>query len=147
SGWHDPRIIPYQPLHLDPSAMTFHYGQTVFEGMKAYKTKDGRNLLFRPEQNFERMNLSNDRLSIPSIPEESVLGYLKELIKIDADWIPAAAGTSLYIRPFIISTEPSLHVTPSSSYLFIIILSPVGAYYEEGLEPVGINIEYEYTRA
>ena len=145
-GWHDPRIIPYQPLALDPSCMVFHYGQTVFEGMKAYLTKDEEVLLFRPDQNFKRLNNSNDRLCIPHIDEELALEALKQLIKLDRDWIPSAPGTSLYIRPFVISTEPHLGVHPSKNYIFIIILSPVGSYYKEGLNPVKIAVEKNYVR-
>jgi branched-chain amino acid aminotransferase len=145
-GWHDPRIVPYQPLQLDPSCMVFHYAQTVFEGMKAYLSKDEEVLLFRPDQNFKRLNNSNDRLCIPHIDEEFALEALKQLIKLDRDWIPSAPGTSLYIRPFIISTEPHLGVHPSHNYLFIIILSPVGSYYKEGLNPVKIAVEKNYVR-
>jgi branched-chain amino acid aminotransferase len=145
-GWHDPRIVPYQPLQLDPSCMVFHYAQTVFEGMKAYLTKDEDVLLFRPDKNFKRLNNSNDRLCIPHIDEEFALEALKQLIKLDRDWIPSAPGTSLYIRPFIISTEPHLGVHPSNNYLFIIILSPVGSYYKEGLNPVKIAVENNYVR-
>ena len=146
-GWHDPRIIPYQPITLEPSCMTFHYGQTVFEGLKAYHTHDNRVFLFRPEKNFERMNKSNDRLCIPHIDEEFVINALEVLINIDRDWIPDRDGTSLYIRPFIISTEPYLGVSPSKRYQFIIILSPVGAYYKEGINPVRIGVEKDYVRS
>ncbi|EKN68951.1 branched-chain amino acid aminotransferase [Schinkia azotoformans] len=145
-GWHDPRIVPYQPLKLDPSCVVFHYGQTVFEGMKAYVTKDGEVQLFRPNKNFERLNRSNDRLVIPQIDEEFALEALKKLVSIDKDWVPTAEGTSLYIRPFIIATQPYLGVAPSSEYMFIIIMSPVGAYYKEGLNPVKIQVEDEYVR-
>ncbi|SDZ63489.1 branched-chain amino acid aminotransferase [Evansella caseinilytica] len=147
NGWHSPRIVPYAPIQLDPAAMTLHYSQTVFEGLKAYRTEDGRILLFRPEQNLERLNQSNTRISIPPIPEKDVLEYLKQLIATDHDWVPAAEGTSLYIRPFIIATEPNLRVSPANTYKFLIILSPVGSYYPEGIHPVGIHIEEEYTRA
>ncbi|PAQ15409.1 branched chain amino acid aminotransferase [Bacillaceae bacterium SAOS 7] len=146
-GWHDPRVVPYQPLTLDPASMIFHYGQTVFEGMKAYLTKDQRILLFRPERNLQRLNHSNDRLCIPNIDEELALEALKKLILVDKEWIPTAEGTSLYIRPFIIATEPFLGVHASSSYKFIIILSPVGLYYKEGIQPVKILVESEYVRA
>ena len=104
-GWHDASIIPYQPIELDPSAMIFHYGQTVFEGLKAYFSNDGRVLLFRPERNFQRMNQSNDRLCIPEIDEKLALKGLKQLLNVDREWIPKTEGTSLYIRPFIISTR------------------------------------------
>ncbi len=146
-GWHDPRIIPYEPIALDPAAMIFHYGQTVFEGLKAYRTKDDRVLLFRPEQNFRRLNSSSERLSIPEFDSEEVLAYLKQLILIDKEWIPKGEGTSLYIRPFVIGTEANLSVIPSTSYKFFIILSPVGSYYQEGIKPVRIKVEEEYTRA
>jgi branched-chain amino acid aminotransferase len=146
-GWHQPRIIPYQPIVLDPAAKVFHYGQTIFEGLKAYRTEDGRVLLFRPDQNFKRMNRSNLRLSIPQIDEQYALEALRQLIQLDQDWIPATAGTSLYIRPFVISTEAYLGVAPSTSYQFIIIMSPVGPYYAEGVNPVKIFVESEYVRA
>ena len=146
-GWHDARIIPYQPLSIDPSAMVFHYGQTVFEGIKAYLTVDNEVLLFRPDRNFKRLNASNERLCIPAIDEEFALEALKELITVDRDWIPAAPGTSLYIRPFIIATEPYLGVSPSKRYKFIIIMSPVGSYYKEGINPVKISVEENYVRA
>lgn len=146
-GWHDPRIIPYEPVTLDPAAMIFHYGQTVFEGLKAYRTKDNLILLFRPDQNFRRLNFSSERLSIPQIDIHQVIEYLKQLILIDQDWIPKSEGTSLYIRPFVIGTEANLSVTPSTSYKFFIILSPVGSYYPEGIKPVKIKVEEEYTRA
>ncbi|MEC3884231.1 branched-chain amino acid aminotransferase [Halobacillus sp. HZG1] len=146
-GWHEPRIVPYEPLTLDPAAMIFHYGQTVFEGLKAYRTDDNRVLLFRPEKNFERLNLSSDRLSIPPVDEEEVLGYLKELVQLEKDWVPSFEGTSLYIRPFIIATEPSLAVAPSKSYKLMVILSPVGPYFSGGIKPVTINVEDKFTRA
>lgn len=146
-GWHDPRVVPYGKIALEPSAMVFHYGQEMFEGMKAYKTEDGRVLLFRPDKNIARANKSNRRLCIPEIPEDDFLNGLKELVKLDAAWIPTKPGTSLYIRPFVIATDPFLGVRPSDTYQFIIILSPVGAYYPEGLNPVKIWIEDEYVRA
>ncbi|KAB7706137.1 branched-chain amino acid aminotransferase [Bacillus aerolatus] len=146
-GWHNPRITPYQPLTLDPSSMVFHYGQSVFEGLKAYMTEDNRILLFRPERNFQRLNRSNERLCIPELDEELALEALKQLILTEKEWIPNAEGTSLYIRPFIISTEPFLGVAPSSQYKFIIILSPVGSYYKEGIHPVKILVESEFVRA
>ncbi|MCM3760787.1 branched-chain amino acid aminotransferase [Alkalihalobacillus oceani] len=146
-GWINPRIVPYEPITLDPAAMVFHYGQSVFEGLKAYRTEDERILLFRPEKNLQRLNRSSDRLSIPAIEEEKVLGYLKEFLKLEKDWIPTAEGTSLYIRPFIFATEPNLSVAPSKTYTFMVILSPVGSYYAEGIHPVGIYVENSYTRA
>lgn len=146
-GWIDPRVIPYQPLSLEPSAMVFHYGQEMFEGLKAYKTAEGKTLLFRPDKNIERANNTNERICIPTIPEEDFLQAIKTVVKTDEAWIPTKEGTSLYIRPFIIATDPFLGVRPSNTYKFIIILSPVGAYYPEGLNPVKIWIEDEFVRA
>lgn len=146
-GWHDPRIVPYQPLVLDPACMVFHYGQEMFEGLKAYKAEDGRTLLFRPDRNAWRTNNTNRRLCIPQIPEEDFIQAVKAVVKMDEAWIPTKPGTSLYIRPFIIATDPFLGVRPSDSYQFLIILSPVGAYYPEGLNPVKIWIEDDYVRA
>ena len=145
-GWHNARIIPYGPIELDPAAMVLHYAQEVFEGMKAYRTDDGRVLLFRPDQNFARLNRSNDRICIPRLDEEFCIDCLKKLISIDRDWVPSLPGTSLYIRPFIIATDAHVGVHPAHHYYFIIILSPVGAYYPEGLNPVKIYVETKYTR-
>ncbi len=146
-GWHDARIVPYGPLSLDPAAMILHYGQEVFEGLKAYRTRDNRILLFRPQENFKRLNNSNERLCIPKMDEEFLLHALTTLLNVEKDWIPHQEGTSLYIRPFIISTDAKLGVHPANHYLFIIILSPVGAYYKEGLNPVKIYVEQNYVRA
>ena len=146
-GWYDPRIVPYQPIQLDPSAMVFHYGQEMFEGLKAYKTEDDRILLFRPDKNAERTNNTNKRICIPEIPIEDFVQAVKEVVKVDQAWIPEREGTSLYIRPFIIATDPFLGVRPSNTYKFMVILSPVGAYYPEGLNPVKIWIEDDYVRA
>jgi branched-chain amino acid aminotransferase len=146
-GWHDARVVPYQPVCLDPSAMVFHYGQEMFEGLKAYKSSDGRILLFRPDKNAERTNNTNRRLCIPELPIEDFVQAVKAVVKVDEAWIPTKPGTSLYIRPFIIATDPFLGVRPSDTYLFMVILSPVGPYYPEGLNPVKIWIEDEYVRA
>lgn len=146
-GWHDPRIVPYGPLEMDPASMCLHYGQEVFEGLKAYLADDGRALLFRPEKNFERLNVSNERMCIPQVDEELCLEALKQLVKIEKDWIPTAEGSSLYIRPFIISVDPFLGVHPSNSYLFIIILAPSGTYYPQGINPTKIAVENKYVRA
>ena len=146
-GWHDARIVPYGPLSLDPAAMILHYGQEVFEGLKAYRTRDNRILLFRPQENFKRLNNSNQRLCIPKMDEEFLLHALTTLLNVEKDWVPHQEGTSLYIRPFIIATDPKLGVHPAEHYLFIIILSPVGAYYQEGLNPVKIYVEQNYVRA
>jgi branched-chain amino acid aminotransferase len=146
-GWHDPKIIPYGPLLLDPSTMVFHYGQAIFEGLKAYKSDAGKILLFRPKKNMERVNISNDRLCIPEIDVDFAVNAIKTLVSLDKGWIPDAKGTSLYIRPFIIATDPFVGVRPSNTYKFLVILSPVGAYYKEGLNPVKIFIETKYVRA
>ena len=127
--------------------MVFHYGQEMFEGLKAYKSVDGRTLLFRPDKNLERANRSEKRLCMPQIPDELFLDGIKKLVKVDEDWIPTKPGTSLYIRPFVIATDPFLGVRPSNTYKFIVILSPVGAYYESGINPVKIWIEDDYVRA
>ncbi len=146
-GWHDARVVPYQNISLAPSAMVFHYGQEMFEGLKAYRGANGEAYLFRPDMNAKRANASNDRLCIPQIPEEDFVQAIKTVVAVDKDWIPTEPGTSLYIRPFVIATDEFLGVAPSKTYLFIIILSPSGAYYESGLAPVGIWIEDEYVRA
>jgi len=146
-GWHDPRIVPYGPIELEPSVMVLHYGQAIFEGFKAYKTKDGRVLLFRPDKNMERINLSNERMCIPPIDTDFVIEAIKTLVSIDKDWIPEAEGTSLYIRPFIFATDPFLGVRPSNTYKFMVIMSPSGAYYPGGINPVKIYVESKYVRA
>jgi branched-chain amino acid aminotransferase len=147
NGWYNPRITPYEPITLDPSAMVFHYGQAIFEGMKAYKTADGTIQLFRPEKNMKRLNESCDRLCIPQIDEQFLLGAIKQLILTEKDWVPDGEGTSLYIRPFIFSTEPYLGVRPSKQYKLLVILSPSGAYYGSQLSPVKIYVEEHYVRA
>lgn len=146
-GWYDPRIVPYQELKLFPSAMVFHYGQEMFEGMKAYLSKDNKVYLFRPYMNAKRANNSNDRLCIPRIDEDMFVEAVSRLVDIDREWIPTNEGESLYIRPFVIATDSFLGVAPSKTYLFVIILSPSGAYYDSGIKPVGIWIEDEYVRA
>ena len=127
--------------------MVFHYGQEMFEGLKAYRGEDGKTYLFRPDMNAKRTNVTNERLCIPYLPEEDFVQAVSAVVKLDQDWIPEGKGTSLYIRPFIIATDEFLGVAPSENYLFVVILSPSGAYYESGLEPVGIWIEDEYVRA
>ena len=146
-GWHDPRIEPFHNISLSPAAMVYHYGQEMFEGLKAYKGADGKVFLFRPDMNAKRTNSTNDRLVIPQIPEEDFVQAVSAVVDVDRDWVPTEPGTSLYIRPFIIATDEFLGVAPSKTYLFMIILSPSGAYYESGLAPVGIWIEDEYVRA
>ncbi len=146
-GWHDARIVPFENISLSPAAMVFHYGQEMFEGMKAYLSEDNKVYLFRPDMNAKRTNMTNERLCIPEIPEEDFVEAVKAIVDIDRDWIPTGEGESLYIRPFIIATDEFLGVAPSKTYQFIIILSPSGAYYASGLAPVGIWIEDEYVRA
>ena len=146
-GWHDPRIEPFHNISLSPAAMVYHYGQEMFEGLKAYKNPDGNVYLFRPDMNAKRTNNTNDRLVIPQIPVEDFVQAVSAVVDVDRDWIPTEPGTSLYIRPFIIATDEFLGVAPSKTYLFMVILSPSGAYYESGLAPVGIWIEDEFVRA
>ncbi|MDR0530489.1 MAG: branched-chain amino acid aminotransferase [Oscillospiraceae bacterium] len=146
-GWNNPRIVPYGPIALDPAAMCLHYGQEVFEGMKAYHGVDGKCRLFRPEANMARLNLSNERLCIPKFDEAFAVQAIETLVKEDADWIPTEDGTSLYIRPYIFATEPHVGVHPAKQLIFAVILSPVGAYYPEGLNPVKIYVEQNYVRA
>ena len=147
NGWHNARIVPYQKLQIDPSVMTIHYGQSIFEGLKAYKTQAGQINLFRPIENIRRLNASCERLCIPPIDEEFGLEAIIKLVDTDRDWIPDEDGTSLYIRPFIYATEPHLGVRPSQTYSFVIITGPVGAYYKEGINPVKIYVEPSYVRA
>ena len=147
SGWHNPQIVPYQNIPVDPASMVLHYGQAVFEGMKAYASADGRTLLFRPRKNMERLNVSNDRLCIPPIDADFCVDALKCLVNCERDWVPTAPNTSLYLRPFIFATDPFLGVRPSNTYKFMIICSPCGAYYAEGINPVSIYVEPKYVRA
>ena len=146
-GWHDARIVPFSDISLSPAAMCLHYGQEIFEGLKAYRTKDGSIQLFRPDENFKRMNVSNERMVIPQVNEQDCLDGLMALLNVEKDWVPHTEGASLYIRPFIISTDPYVGVRPADHYLFIIILSPSGAYYSTGLNPVKIYVESRYVRA
>lgn len=146
-GWHDARIVPYGPIEFDPASMVLHYAQETFEGMKAYKAKDGRILLFRPEMNARRFINSNKRLSMPIIEEDDFVQAVEEIVRVEKDWIPTGEGESLYIRPYMFATEKAIGVHPSHSYKFIIICSPVGAYYPEGVNPVKIYVEDEFVRA
>lgn len=146
-GWHDPQIEPYRPLQLDPTAMCLHYAQEIFEGMKAYRGRDGAIFLFRPTENIKRMNVSAERLCMPQLDENLYMEALKKLILLDQDWIPHGSGTSLYIRPTMIATEPALGVHPAHEYLFFIIAGPVGAYYPEGFNPTKIYVTEEYFRS
>lgn len=146
-GWHDARIVPFANFSFSPASMVFHYGQEMFEGLKAYRGADGKSYLFRPDMNAKRTNATNERLCIPHLPEEDFVQAVSAIVKMDEDWIPTEEGTSLYIRPFIIATDAFLGVAPSKTYKFIIILSPSGAYYASGLAPVGIWIEDDFVRA
>ncbi len=146
-GWHDAKIRPYENFSLSPACSVLHYSQTIFEGMKAYRTDDDRINLFRPWENFKRMNISGQRLCMPAIDEAFALEALEELVRIDQDWVPRTEGTSLYIRPTIIATDPFLGVRAGEEYIFYIILCPVGAYYASGLAPVDIYVEDEYVRS
>ncbi|MCD7837620.1 MAG: branched-chain amino acid aminotransferase [Clostridiales bacterium] len=146
-GWHDPRIIPYQPFVLDPACVVFHYAQEIFEGMKAYRTAEGKIQLFRPDCNAQRMNDSADRLCIPRIPTEDYIQAVKELVEVEKDWVPHTDGASLYIRPYIFATDVGLGVHASKHYTFAIICAPSGAYYAEGIDPVRIYVEDEFIRA
>jgi len=146
-GWHNPRIEPYASIDMDPATMVLHYGQGVFEGLKAYRTETGAVQLFRPRDNFKRMNNSSRLICIPEVDEAFVIDALKQLLTIEKDWVPSAPGTSLYIRPTIIATDPFLGVRASHTYRFFIILSPVGAYYPEGFNPVKIWVTRHHVRA
>ncbi len=145
-GWHDARIVPFGYIPIHPASTVFHYGAEIFEGMKAYKTADGYQM-FRPLENFKRLNDSAERLCLPAVDGEFALKALTELINIDYEWIPDAPGTSLYIRPFMFGNDESLGVHAVHRATFVIILSPVGSYYAEGLNPVKITIEDEDVRA
>lgn len=146
-GWYNARIAPYAPLQVDPACAVLHYSQSIFEGLKCYRREDGELQLFRVRDNFERMNHSAQRLGMPKLDIETFLKGLNELLKVEKDWVPHQPGTSLYVRPTLIATDCKLSVHSSHSYLFYIILSPVGAYYKGGLAPNDIYIEDEYVRA
>ena len=146
-GWHDARIVPYGDISLSPAAMCLHYGQEIFEGLKAYRRADGGVQLFRPDENYKRLNNSAKRMVIPEIDEEFMIEATKKLVEIEKDWVPHTDGASLYIRPFIFATDPYVGVRPADHYLFLIILSPSGAYYSTGLNPVKIYVENNYVRA
>lgn len=146
-GWHDARIVPYGPLNYNPGAMIFHYGQSTFEGLKAYYIDEHTIHLFRPEKNFERMNNSNERLCIPKIDPKEFTEYIIEALKIEKDWMPKENGKSLYIRPMIVATDECLGVHASKTYQFVCMFCPVASYYKNGIEPVKIYVEHDYKRA
>lgn len=146
-GWHDAQICPYGPLPFDPAQVVLHYAQETFEGLKAYKTADGRVLLFRPDMNAKRMINSNKRLCMPELPVEDFVEAVSKTVMANEDWIPTAENSSLYIRPFCFAYESALGVHAGSNYKFMIICSPSGNYYKEGLKPVKIFVEDEFVRA
>ncbi len=146
-GWHDARIVPYGPLSLSPAASVFHYAGEVFEGLKAYRRKDGKVQLFRHDANVERLNISAERIGLPQVPVDVAMEAIEQLVALDQAWVPSAPGTSLYIRPFLFSTDPELALHGVHQAMFVIILSPSGSYYAEGLNPVKIMLETEDVRA
>ncbi len=145
-GWHSPKIEPYGPLSLDPAALVLHYAQEIFEGLKAFRHQDGSIALFRPRDNFERFNQSARRMCMPELDVDFCLAALRQLLQLEQEWVPHSEGTSLYIRPTMIATEPVLGVKPGEQYLFYIILSPVAAYYKGGVSPVNIWVSDKYVR-
>ncbi len=142
--WQQAEIKPYEPFTFDPSASVFHYGQALFEGMKAYKGENNEVFLFRPDQNIKRFNKSSERMAIPEFPEDVFLEGLNELLRLDADWIPQGEGQSLYVRPFVIATEPCIQANPSKEYRFAIICSPVSSYFSGAVK---VKIEDHFSRA
>lgn len=147
-GWHDARVVPYGPISMDPASSVLHYGQAIFEGLKAYRHDDGSIVTFRPEKNAERFRNSARRLAMPELPEELFLGALREIVDVDQAWVPAAGGEeALYLRPFMISREVGLGVHPANSYSFYVIASPAGAYFAGGVKPVSVWLSTEYVRA
>ena len=146
-GWHDARIIPFAPIAIHPASTVLHYGSEIFEGLKAYRRADGAVQLFRPIENIRRMNNSAERMCLPGIPENMALEALTEFVKTEQDWTPSAPGTSLYLRPFMFGNDESLGVHAVHNATYVIIASPVGSYYKEGINPVKIMIETEDVRA
>lgn len=146
-GWHDARIVPYGLLSIDPASPVLHYGQEIFEGLKAYRRKDGGIQLFRPMENALRMNRSAERICMPPLDPEFQVKAMKMLIQLEEDWIPSSEGTSLYLRPMMIADGAELGVHPAKHFLYVIICSPSGAYYKNGMQPLRIHIEDYYVRA
>lgn len=147
NGWHDARIVPYGPIPMEPDAVALHYAQETFEGLKAYRAPDGSVHLFRPEMNGKRLLNSNKRLCMPELPVDLFVEACKALVRVDEDWVPSSPGTSLYIRPFMFTSEGQLALHSCSQFIFAVIASPVGAYFAEGINPVKILVEDEYVRA
>ncbi|WP_306321401.1 MULTISPECIES: branched-chain amino acid aminotransferase [unclassified Streptomyces] len=147
-GWHDAHLGAYGPLSLDPTTQVFHYGQEIFEGLKAYRREDGSIVSFRPDANAARLNTSAARMAMPELPEETFLEALRLLLDADRDWVPEGEGKSLYLRPFMIATQPSLgFFRPSDSYLFVVVASPAASYFKGGVTPVTVWVGGDYTRA
>ena len=146
-GWHDAQLVPYAPLEFDPAVMVLHYGQAIFEGLKAYRQPDGSVATFRPEQNARRFQRSAARLAMPELPEDLFLASIEALVTQDEAWVPTGAERSLYLRPFMFSTEVGLGVRPASSYLYVLIASPAGAYFPRGVKPVSVWLSEDYVRA
>jgi len=147
SGWADPEVVPFAELSLSPAAMVFHYGQAIFEGLKAYRQPDGAVALFRPEENAARFNASAQRLAMPALPEGAFTAACAELVRVDRGWVPDTPGQSLYLRPLMVATEAALGVRPASEYLFAVIASPVGPYFASGLRPVRVWVSEDHVRA
>ncbi len=147
-GWHNAQVLPYGPITVDPSAVVLHYAQEVFEGLKAYRWNGDAIVSFRPEANAARLQRSSRRLAIPELPEELFIESLRQLIAVDSAWVPPAGGEeSLYLRPFVIATEPGLGVRPATEYRYLLIASPAGAYFKGGIKPVSVWLSTEYVRA
>lgn len=146
-GWHDARIIPFQNISIHPASTVLHYGSEIFEGLKAYRREDGVVQLFRPIENVRRMNNSAERLCLPQIPEDDAMQIIETFVSLEQDWTPSAPGTSLYLRPFMYGNDESLGVHAVQNATYVIIASPVGSYYKEGINPVKIMIEDEDVRA
>ncbi|MFJ8966253.1 branched-chain amino acid aminotransferase [Lentzea sp. NPDC102401] len=146
-GWHDAEVGPYSTLALDPAAMVLHYGQAIFEGLKAYRQPDGSIASFRPEANAERFRSSARRMAMPELPDELFLESVRQILAVDDRWVPSAEEESLYLRPFMISTEKGLGVRPASEYLYVLIASPAGSYFASGVRPVSVWLSTEYVRA
>ncbi|CAG9208819.1 Branched-chain-amino-acid aminotransferase [Paraburkholderia tropica] len=147
NGWHDARVRPREPFSLDPASAVLHYGQEIFEGMKAYGQPDGSVALFRPEENARRFNASASRMSMPTIPESVFVDAIEQLLRMDGAWVPKGAGTSLYLRPFMFATESFLGVRPATQFTFCVIASPAGAYFKGGAKPIAVWVSERYTRA
>ena len=146
-GWHDAQVVPYGPLALDPATNFVHYGQSIFEGLKAYRMHDGTISTFRPDRNAARFRKSAQRLAMPELPDDFFLGSIDALLDIDSDWVPSGEDRSLYLRPFMFSTEVGLGVRPADRYSYLLIASPAGAYFPKGVKPVSVWLSEDFVRA